>query len=191
MFKATAQAVLLGKTGDAIVSNLSVGVRRQIKAAATEGGHVVSGIWEYASGVDFADWAITAISVPNAAGDMEERIALVPQHEFEVEQDSWTMAGARATGSKRVSLTDIFVPLHRTIAWADVETGTYPGLEVSDGPLLSENVHGKSLCPLVGRACGRRRRSDRRPLCRRGSRKTRTFRNGWRSSLEKAHRKFI
>ncbi|MDT9702797.1 acyl-CoA dehydrogenase, partial [Streptomyces sp. P17] len=66
---------------------------------------------------------------------MEERVALVPRSEFEIEQDSWTMAGARATGSKRVTLRDAFIPLHRTIAWADVETGTYPGLEVNDGPL--------------------------------------------------------
>src|ERR1044071_9645585 len=123
MFRAQAQSEVFGANGDAVVSNLSVGVRRQIKAVSTEGGHVVSGTWEYASGIDFADWAIAAISVPDAEGGMEERIALVPQHEFAIEPESWTMAGARATGSKRVTLRDSFVPLHRTIAWADVEAG--------------------------------------------------------------------
>jgi alkylation response protein AidB-like acyl-CoA dehydrogenase len=142
MFDAAAQAEVFGSTGDAVVSNLSIGVRRQMKAVATDGGHMVSGVWDYASGIDFADWAIVAICVSNAAGDMEERIALVPQHEFEVEQDSWTMAGARATGSKRVALSDIFVPLHRTISWADVEAGTYPGLEVNDGPLYQRTCTG-------------------------------------------------
>jgi alkylation response protein AidB-like acyl-CoA dehydrogenase len=142
MFKAAAQADVFGKTGDAVVSNVSAGVRRQMKAASTEGGHVVSGVWDYASGIDFADWAITAIRVPNATGDMEERIALVPRHEFEVEQDSWTMAGARATGSKRVALSDTFIPTYRTIPWADVETGTYPGLEVNNGPLYQRTCTG-------------------------------------------------
>jgi len=142
MFKAAAQAEVFGTTGDVIVSNLSVGVRRQMNAVSADGGHVVSGVWEYASGIDFADWAIVAICVPNAAGDMEERIALVPQREFDVEQDSWTMAGARATGSKRVALKDQFIPLHRTIAWSDVETGTYPGLEINDGPLYQRTCTG-------------------------------------------------
>jgi 3-hydroxy-9,10-secoandrosta-1,3,5(10)-triene-9,17-dione monooxygenase len=142
MFKGAAQAEVFGTNGDAIVSNLSVGVRRQMQAAPAEGGYVVSGVWEYASGIDFADWAITAIRVPDGTGGMEERIALVPQSEFEIEQDSWTMAGARATGSKRVALRDAFIASHRTIEWADVEAGTYPGLEVNDGPLYQRTCTG-------------------------------------------------
>lgn len=142
MFQAAAQAEVFGSDGDAIISNLSVGVRRQIRAVSIDGGHIVSGVWDYASGIDIADWAIVAICVPNAASVMEERIALVPQHEFAVEQDSWTMAGARATGSKRIALNNVFIPQHRTIAWADVEAGTHPGLEVNDGPLYQRTCTG-------------------------------------------------
>ena len=157
MFGAQAQAEAFGAGGDTVVSNLSVGVRRQIKTVSTEGGHLVSGVWDYASGIDFADWAITAISVPDAEGGLEERIALVPQHEFAIEPDSWTMAGARATGSKRVTLRDCFVPEHRTIAWSDVEAGTYPGLEVNDGPLNQRTCTGSlfvlsSAAPVVAAA---------------------------------------
>jgi 3-hydroxy-9,10-secoandrosta-1,3,5(10)-triene-9,17-dione monooxygenase len=98
---------------------------------------------------------IVAIRVQNADGDFEERIALVRQREFEVEQDSWTMVGARATGSKRVRLSDIFIPLYRTVAWTDVEAGTYPGLEVNDGPLYQRTCTGSlfvlsSAAPVVG-----------------------------------------
>ena len=145
MFEASAQREVFKDDGDAIVSNLSVGVRRQMKGTMTGGGYVVSGVWDFASGIDFADWVIVAISVPNADGNLEERIALVPQQEFAVEQDSWTMVGARATGSKRVALTDNFIPRYRTVTWADVESGTYPGLEVNDGPLYQRTCGGSLL----------------------------------------------
>jgi alkylation response protein AidB-like acyl-CoA dehydrogenase len=145
MFDASAQGEVFGGDGDAIVSNLSVGVRRQMKGTMTDDGYVVSGVWEFASGIDFADWVIVAVRVPNADGNMEERIVLVPQREFAVEQDSWTMVGARATGSKRVTLSDAFVPLYRTVAWVDVESGAYPGLEVNDGPLYQRTCGGSLL----------------------------------------------
>jgi alkylation response protein AidB-like acyl-CoA dehydrogenase len=145
MFRASAQAEVFEDDGDAIVSNLSIGVRRQMKGTVTDDGYIVSGVWDFASGIDFADWVIVAVSVPNANGNMEERIALVPQHAFAVEQDSWTMVGARATGSKRVVLNDTFISLHRTVAWADIESGTYPGLEVNEGPLYQRTGGGSIL----------------------------------------------
>lgn len=145
MFTASAQAEVFKDDGDAVVSNLSVGVRRQMKATMNDDGYIVSGVWDFASGIDFADWVIVAVGVPNADSHLEERIALVPQREFALEQDSWTMVGARATGSKRVALSDTFIPLDRTVAWADVEAGTYPGLEVNDGPLYQRTCGGSIL----------------------------------------------
>ena len=58
MFEASAQAEVFEDDGDAIVSNLSVGVRRQMKGSRTNDGYVVSGVWEFATGIDFADWVI-------------------------------------------------------------------------------------------------------------------------------------
>jgi alkylation response protein AidB-like acyl-CoA dehydrogenase len=145
MFEALAQREVFKDDGDAIVSNLSVGVRRQMKGTMTDGGYVVSGVWDFASGIDFADWVIVAVTVPNADGNLDERIALVPQQAFAVEHDSWTMVGARATGSKRVALADNFIPLYRTVTWADVESGTYPGLKVNDGPLYQRTCGGSLL----------------------------------------------
>jgi alkylation response protein AidB-like acyl-CoA dehydrogenase len=145
MFEASAQGEVFKDGGDAIVSNLSIGVRRQMKGTISDEGYVVSGVWDFASGIDFAEWVIVAIGVPNADGNMEERIALVPQQAFAVEQDSWTMVGARATGSKRVILSNTFIPFYRTVAWADVESGTYPGLEVNDEPLYQRTCGGSLL----------------------------------------------
>ena len=159
MFEASAQQEVFNNGGDAIVSNLSAGTRREINASTTADGYVVSGIWEFASGIDFADWVIVAVRVPGADENMEERLALVPKREFAIDQDSWTMVGARATGSKRVVLKDAIVPSYRTIAWADVESGTYPGLEVNDGPLYQPTCGGSilvlsSAAPVVAVAGG-------------------------------------
>ena len=145
MFTAAAQQDVFEQHPEAIVANLSIGVRRQINSAVTNDGYIVSGVWDFASGIDFADWAIVAISVPKADGSMEERIALVPQLEFVIDADSWTMVGARATGSKRVSLSDTLIPFYRTVAWADVESGCYPGLEVDSGPLYQRTCGGSIL----------------------------------------------
>jgi alkylation response protein AidB-like acyl-CoA dehydrogenase len=145
MFEEAAQREVFGGGSDAVVSNLSVGVRRQMSGMRNGDGYLVFGVWDFASGIDFADWVIAAIKVPDVNGKMEERIALVPQREFTVEHESWTMIGARATGSKRVALSEVHIPSYRTIAWADVEAGTHPGLQVNDGPLYQRTGAGSIL----------------------------------------------
>ncbi len=142
MFEPAAQADVFRDGSDAIVPNLSVGARRSIAATRVEGGYRVGGVWDFASGIDFADWVIAAIAVPDERGDPEERIALVKADAFAIEADSWNMLGARATGSKRVSLSDSFVPAYRTVAWADVQAGAYPGSAVNDGPLYERTCGG-------------------------------------------------
>ena len=151
MFEPAAQADVFRDGSDAIVPNLSIGARRSNEGAHVDGGYLVSGVWDFASGIDFADWVIAAICVPVASGGTEERIALVEASEFAIEADSWDMLGARATGSKRVSLSRCFVPDHRTIRWADVQEGEYPGAAVNRGPLY-ERTGGGSLFALSSAA---------------------------------------
>jgi len=145
MFEPAAQAEVFRGGVDAIVPNLSIGARRAIEASRVDGGWRVSGAWDFASGIDFADWVIAAIGVPAADGGTEERIALVEAREFAIEADSWDMLGARATGSKRVRLANAFVADHRTIAWADVQAGIYPGAAVNRGPLYEPTCGGSML----------------------------------------------
>jgi len=145
MFEPAAQADVFRDSADAVVPNLSIGARRSMEAARADGGYVVSGAWDFASGIDFADWVIAAIRVPDAGGGMEERIAVVEASAFATEADSWDMLGARATGSKRVSLSGRFIPDYRTIAWADVQSGEYPGSAVNHGPLYERTCGGSLL----------------------------------------------
>jgi 3-hydroxy-9,10-secoandrosta-1,3,5(10)-triene-9,17-dione monooxygenase len=142
MFEPAAQADVFRDGCDAIVPNLSIGARRSIEGTRVDGGYRIGGVWDFASGIDFADWVIAAIRVPDVRGEPEERIALVKADAFAIEADSWNMLGARATGSKRVSLSDSFVPAYRTVAWADVQAGAYPGAAVNDGPLYERTCGG-------------------------------------------------
>jgi alkylation response protein AidB-like acyl-CoA dehydrogenase len=145
MFDPAAQAEVFRDGADAIVPNLSIGARRSMEATRVAGGYVVGGIWDFASGIDFADWVITAIRVPDDAGEPQERIALVRPDAFAIDEGSWNMLGARGTGSKRVRLADSFIPDHRTIAWSDVQAGAYPGSVVNDGPLYQRTCGGSLL----------------------------------------------
>ena len=135
MFEQRAQEDVFRNDSDAIVSQLSIGTRRSNEAKTADGGYVVSGAWSYASGIDYADWVIASIRVPDGMGALQERIALVPSADFSIDYESWNVLGARGTGSKDVTLRDAFVPHHRTIAWDDVQQGNYPGMSVNDGPL--------------------------------------------------------
>lgn len=157
MFEPKAQAEVFLDGTDTIASNLSIGVRRENETTRTEDGYIVSGTWSYATGIDHADWVITAIRAPAEKGEFEERIALIPANEFAIDYDSWNVIGARGTGSKDVTLRDAFVPHYRTVRWDDVQNGVYPGAIVNDGPLYRLSAGSlfvlSSAAPVVAIAC--------------------------------------
>jgi alkylation response protein AidB-like acyl-CoA dehydrogenase len=81
------------------------------------GGVSVSGQWRFSSGVDHAQWAL--LGVPLVRDNTRQMIwILVPREDFSVE-DGWFVSGMRGTGSKDLTLSDVFVPEHRTASLAD------------------------------------------------------------------------
>jgi alkylation response protein AidB-like acyl-CoA dehydrogenase len=157
MFDARAQQEVFAKGSDAVIPNLSIGVRRRNEVEAVDGGFVVTGQWSYASGIDYADWVIAAIRVPMQGNEHEERIALIPADAFEIDYGSWNVVGARGTGSKTVSLAKVFVPAYRTLLWASLQSSDFPGAKVNDGPLYKMSAGSllplSSAAPVVGVAC--------------------------------------
>ncbi len=91
------------------------------KAEQVDGGHRVTGRWDYISGVDFADWALLCASIPGDPAP-ELRFFTLPRGSFEVLR-TWDCAGMRATGSHTVIVDDVFVPAHLSFARADMEAG--------------------------------------------------------------------
>jgi alkylation response protein AidB-like acyl-CoA dehydrogenase len=102
--------------GDEAVSQLFGGERfpviagqgtRPGQATATDGGHMLSGDWSFASGLLHSGYIHTA-ALDEANGDL--RIFVLP-----VEQatliDNWDVLGLRGTGSIDYQIRDVFVPI--------------------------------------------------------------------------------
>lgn len=99
-----------------------------------EGGYLLSGQWRFSSGVDLCDWAILGGLLPGAKdGDISAFV--VKREDFEVDPDSWDVAGLRGTGSKTINVKEAFVPEWRSHRVSDVAKGIIPGWEVNDRPL--------------------------------------------------------
>jgi alkylation response protein AidB-like acyl-CoA dehydrogenase len=83
------------------------------RAEPVRGGYRVSGHWKFASGIDHAQWLFAIIATPS--GPMG---TIIPRGDFTIVQDSWYVSGLQGTGSKDVSIDDVFVPEHRTLLGA-------------------------------------------------------------------------
>jgi alkylation response protein AidB-like acyl-CoA dehydrogenase len=112
------------------------------KITPADGGFRLSGKWSFCSGIDHAQWMILAamagmISTNPPIPDI--RFTLVPIGDCRV-IDDWHVMGLRGTGSKSVTVENLFVPEHRVVANADLVAGTSPGAKVHAGPLYRAPV---------------------------------------------------
>jgi alkylation response protein AidB-like acyl-CoA dehydrogenase len=105
-------------------------------ARTTAGGWRLSGRFPFSSGCVHAQWAIIGARCEDAAGNRATHYLLVPMSEIEI-VDDWQVLGLRGTGSRSLSLDDVFIPAHRSILLSDLYDGTTPGAKVHpDYPLL-------------------------------------------------------
>jgi len=115
-----AQQEIWGDNRDAMVTGVFTPAG---KGEKVNGGFKLSGKWSFNSGCLHAHWAMLAFPVFAADGSVAEvNLALVPYKDVAIE-DTWFVAGMRATASQTVVGTDVFVPQHRVISFADLEAG--------------------------------------------------------------------
>ena len=115
MLPQEAQDDVWGKNPDALIC--SGVIPEKARAEPRPGGVSVSGQWRFSSGVDHAQWAL--LGVPLVRENTQQMIwVLVPRENFTVE-DGWFVSGMRGTGSKDLTLHDVFVPEHRTASLTD------------------------------------------------------------------------
>ncbi len=90
------------------------------------GGFRVSGRWDFASGVDAADWML----IVGNYGDVALMLML-PKADYVI-QDTWFVSGLLGTGSKDVVINDAFVPDHRALPMQDMRDARTPGRKFHD-----------------------------------------------------------
>ena len=103
------------------------------KAEPVEGGYRVSGRWEWATGINHADWVLVN-GIDSSTGI--PRFCALPIDEVIVE-DNWQMSGMAATGSKAVVVDDKFVPEHMTLSAVHMAAGSSPGDALHAGSTLT------------------------------------------------------
>ncbi len=103
------------------------------KVTRVEGGYRISGNWPWVSGIDHCAWSMLAGMMPEPATgpfDFGPHVFLIPRSDYEID-DTWFVAGLKASGSKNVVVKDAFVPAHRAVSLIALSEGHSPGAELN------------------------------------------------------------
>jgi 3-hydroxy-9,10-secoandrosta-1,3,5(10)-triene-9,17-dione monooxygenase len=152
LYDPRAQDEVWGKDPDALIAS---GIAYpQGRGRRADGGFVISGFWNLSSGVDVAGWNMLAVLVHEGDKVVDHRMCLVPRSDYEI-VDDWRVLGMRATGSKSVRATEIFVPEHRALCmYLARGGGDSPGAAVNPSPLYRVALTGLSSHCLAGAGVG-------------------------------------
>src|SRR5881296_981553 len=133
LYDERAQEEVWSKNPDALIAS---GIAYpQGRGRRVDGGFVISGFWNFSSGVDPADWNMLAVMVRDGDRVVDHRMCLVPRNEYEI-VDDWYVLGMRSTGSKSVKANEVFVPEHRALSMYLARGGSeFPGARVNPNPL--------------------------------------------------------
>ncbi|MBY4011749.1 oxidoreductase [Rhodococcus fascians] len=122
LFSERAQAEVYADGPDVIISGV---VSPTAVAKPVEGGYRVSGQWPYASASLHSTWSTGGVVIEDEDGSvMDQGMALIPRSDYRVD-DTWYVAGMRASGSNTVVAEDVFVPEHRMLSMMGAFSGSY------------------------------------------------------------------
>lgn len=123
MFPKQLQDEIWGDNPDAVASS-SIAPFSTIEEV--EGGIRISGQMGWSSGVDHADWAIVGCNRINEQGEKVYSFAVLPREDYEI-VDNWYALAMKGSGSKLISIKDVFVPNYRIQAAKDMMEGRSAG----------------------------------------------------------------
>ena len=117
------QDEVFGADPDARISGV---LAPSASASKVAGGFRITGKWYYNSGGWHAQWAVLGMPIVNDAGEtIDQGLALIPMTDLERE-DTWFVAGMRASGSICLVAKDVFIPSHRILSVTRAIEGDYP-----------------------------------------------------------------
>jgi len=107
-------------------------MRPEGRAYPVDGGYRVQGRWDFASGIQHANWLMCTCMVMDGeaprrtpSGAPETRALLVPADAATV-VDTWSVVGMCGTGSHDFVVHDVFVPAPHTFSLAEPPQATTP-----------------------------------------------------------------
>ena len=124
----------------------------QGQGRAVEGGFVISGRWNFSSGVNVSDWNMLAATIRDDNNKViDHRLCLLHKSEYEV-VDDWRVLGMRSTGSMTVVAKDVFVPTYRASCMYNTRGGDHPGARANPAavyrvalPMMAGHIVGSVL----------------------------------------------
>ncbi|MBO0878779.1 MAG: hypothetical protein J2P19_35915 [Pseudonocardia sp.] len=131
------------------------------RAVAVDGGYLVSGTWDYCSGVPYATHFMGNATVTrNGTVDPNTNLlVVVPRDHFTV-LDDWgdgALLGMQSSGSNSVTVSEVFIPERWTADWEALRSpGPTPGTRLHGNPMylgmLRSIYHGGLVVSVVGAA---------------------------------------
>lgn len=100
-------------------------LRSEGKAYPVDGGYRVHGRWDFASGIDHANWLMCTCIIMDGdtprqipAGVPQTRALMVPASKVTI-VDTWSVVGMCGTGSHDFVVQDVFVPASHSFSFAE------------------------------------------------------------------------
>jgi len=137
LYDERAQEEVWGQNPDALIASGIAYPQGQgrIATGGADGGFVISGRWNFSSGVNVSDWNMLAVTVRDGDQVVDHRMCLLHKSEYEV-VDDWQVLGMRSTGSMTVVAKDVFVPPHRALCMYEARGGDrFPGARGNPNPV--------------------------------------------------------
>jgi alkylation response protein AidB-like acyl-CoA dehydrogenase len=133
------------------------------QAVPVPGGFRISGRWTFGTGCQEASWMLGSFQIldegrqrRNPDGSAAFWRALFRRAEIEVVPGSWEVAGLRGTGSFDWTVTDAFLPAHRTMVHAgaplDNQWSRWPGLTYALPSVCWVGPHHSAVITGIARA---------------------------------------
>lgn len=123
MFSKQLQDEIWGANPDATASS---SIAPFGKVEEVEGGVMFSGQMGWSSGSDHAEWAIVGCRRLNAEGAQDYCFAVLPRSDYTI-VDDWFAMGMKGSGTKTLSIDNVFVPEHRIQKAKDMMEGKSAG----------------------------------------------------------------
>ncbi len=108
------------------------------QAVAVDGGYRLSGVGSFCSGCDNAQWQLLGGMIPQPDAAATPGFFLLRSADCVID-DNWHTMGLAGTGSKNIVARDVFVPAHRTLAFAELTEATAPGMRANPNPLYRQS----------------------------------------------------